>query len=339
MLILLTLLAMEIKPGTSAPAFRQPQMAARESQVALVYGAGTAVYFASSSDAGHNFAPAIKVADLAGLMLGRHRGPRVSILPHAIVISAVGAKGDLAVWRSADSGKTWTSAPPVNDVPGAAKEGLHAMVADHDGNLFATWLDLRAPGTTLYGAGSRDGGLTWGKNVAIYRSPAGTICQCCDPSLAIGEKGEISVMWRNFVDGNRDMYLSHSSDGVHFSSARKLGDGTWPLNACPMDGGGLAMNQGRLISAWRRGTQIYLDEPGKPETVIGAGKDVTVAAGKKGIYVIWTGEKGLQAKVPGKPAISQLSTEGAFPSLTALPDGSVLAAWEEKGAIRVEALP
>ena len=40
-----------------------------------------------------------------------------------------------------------TRAGVVNDVPDSAREGLHAMAADANGNLFAAWLDLRSKGT------------------------------------------------------------------------------------------------------------------------------------------------------------------------------------------------
>ena len=49
-------------------------------------------------------------------------------------------------------------------------------------------------------------------------------------------------MFRNNVNGSRDEYLVESRDGGRsFAAARKLGSGTWPLNGCPMDGGGLAI--------------------------------------------------------------------------------------------------
>src|SRR5260370_1332262 len=130
----------------------------------------------------------------------------------------------------------------INDAPAAAREGLHSMVAG-GGLLFATWLDDRAQGKRLYGATSKDAGLTWSKNVEVYESPSGTICQCCHPTALIDGNGVIHVMWRNALDGNRDMYVAHSKDGgVSFGRARKLGEGSWELNACPMDGGGLAID-------------------------------------------------------------------------------------------------
>jgi hypothetical protein len=101
--------------------------------------------------------------------------------------------------------------------------------------------------------------LTWSKNLMIYESPAGTICECCHPSAAIDSEGQVLVMWRNWLAGSRDMYLVRSRDGLTFSKPEKLGSGTWKLNACPMDGGGLAASQERLSphgaaitrSSWR----------------------------------------------------------------------------------------
>jgi hypothetical protein len=274
----------------------------------------------------------------------------VTILRDAIVITAIAGKdiskephahglpekGDLSVWRSTDRGKTWLRTGIINDVPGAAREGLHAIAADSKGTLFAAWLDLREPGTRLYGSRSTDGGRTWSKNALIYSSPDGTICQCCDPALAFDDAGEIWAMWRNALGGNRDLYVAHSSDGARFSAAQKLGKQSWALNACPMDGGGLVIDHGRVISAWRRGNEVFLAEPGLSESRLGDGKDVAIALGQRGAFVAWAGGKGVAVKAPGAEAPIQLSTDGSYPNLAALPDGSILAAWEEKGAIRLE---
>jgi hypothetical protein len=181
------------------------------------------------------------------------RGPRIVARGKALAVSAIygregrGRDGELLAWRSQDGGKTWQGPATVNDVPGAAREGLHAMAAAPDGTLACVWLDMRGRGTTLYGSFSRDGGATWSRNQLVYRSPDGTICECCHPSAAYDRSGRLHVMWRNALGGARDMYLSTSSDGGKtFSPARKLGKGTWPLDACPMDGGALAVSSGRL---------------------------------------------------------------------------------------------
>ena len=156
--------------------------------------------------------------------------------------------------------------------------------------------------------------------------------------LAIDAQGEIQVMWRNVMAGSRDLYLTHSRDGVHFSAAEKLGNGTWKLDACPMDGGGLAVDHGSLVSAWRRGNEIYLDRPGQPERALGEGRDVAITGGSHGAYVMWAGEKGLQLLTPGATSTVAVAPAGGYPNLVALPDGSVVAAWEDAGTIHTQRL-
>ncbi len=240
--------------------------------VVLGFGAGNAIYFNSSSDRGKTFRPPAKVAEAGIVPLSRHRGPRIALSGNAIVITAVaGSKsaegahahglpsdGDLLVWRSLDGGKTWSKGRAINDVAGSATEGLHALTGDGKGTLFAAWLDKRgAKGTKLYAARSTDGGATWSPNVVAYDSPSGSICECCHPSVAIDGAGNFVVMWRNSLGGSRDLYLATSRDGVTFSAPRKLGNGTWRIDACPMDGGGLAVSASRILTAWRREGNVF----------------------------------------------------------------------------------
>src|SRR5258708_3211246 len=188
--------------------------------IAVTFGAGSTVYFSASRDQGRTFSAPVKVAEAPLLALGRHRGPRVAITPSAIVISALvgtkdppGSDGDLKSWRSTDGGKTWSAGVAINDVVASAREGLQTMVSGPDGLVFAAWLDLRGKGTRLYGAVSKDGGASWSKNVSVYESTDGSICQCCHPTALIDAKSEIHVMWRNALGGARNMYLAHSNDG------------------------------------------------------------------------------------------------------------------------------
>ena len=337
--------------GPDAPA-REPQLAANASYVVLVFGAGRTIYFSSSPDRGKSFSAPAKVADVGILPLSRHRGPRVALSGSTIVITAVGGNkadegphahglpsdGDLLTWRSQDGGKTWSKGKAINDVPGSATEGLHALTSDGKGTLLAVWLDKRgAKGTKLYAARSTDDGATWSKNIAVYQSPDGSICECCHPSVAIDAAGRILVMWRNELAGARDMYLASSRDGVAFSSPEKLGTGTWQLNACPMDGGGLAVSPAKVLTAWRRDGNIFLAEPGRPERQIGTGKDVALALSGNRTYAIWSNGGKLEAWNDGNAVA--LSDAGAFPAVCALPAGGVLAAWEENGAIEIRRLP
>ena len=348
-LLLTTWLAASLGPvGSDAP--REPQLAARGSEVVLAFGAGNGIYFSSSHDSGRTFSSPVKVAQAGILPLTRHRGPRIVFSGPAILISAVVGRtpsagehahglpsdGDLLVWRSLDDGKTWSNGTRINDVPAAPTEGLHSLASDGKSRMFAAWLDKRSgKGTQLYGARSTNGGRTWSKNFAIYQSPEGTICECCHPSVAFDSNGQPLVMWRNWLAGSRDLYLARSRDGVWFDQPEKLGIGTWKLNACPMDGGAIAVSEGRVLTAWRRGETIFLDEPGRPETAIGPGKDVALAVNGREVFAIWTAPTGIVLWKNGQT--EQLASEGAFPAIVALPDAAI-AAWEQDGTIATRRL-
>ena len=177
----------------------------------------------------------------------------------------------------------------VNDRPKAAREGLHAMAADAEGQWRRCgW--TTASGRRASACGARfpsDGGATWAKNMMLYEVPGGTICECCHPSLASAGHGEFVVMWRNALEGSRDMYAMRLRDGS-VAGPGQQGVGTWKLDACPMDGGGLVLRNGRTASAWRRGKDVYLVEEGKPEMKLAAGQDVAMAANNQGLYVVWS---------------------------------------------------
>ena len=338
------LLAVQLVSDAPGVHYRQPQLAAADGIVALTFGAGDAVYFSASKDQATSFSTPVKVAESGRLALGRHRGPRIALAGGAIVISAIfaqkggGADGDLFAWRSTDGGKSWSQGVRINDVAAAAREGLHAMASDGKALVYAAWLDLRSRGTKLYGAYSLDAGATWSGNILVYESPAGNICECCHPSVAIDPAGRVYVMWRNWLGGARDMYLARSGDGgKSFGPAQKLGAGTWPLNACPMDGGGLALDaRGDPITVWRRQDAVFLARPGAAERELGKGKDPAVAAGRDGVYALWATAAGLRAQTPGKAEPAPLSGDGEFAHLAG--SGPVFAAWESKGAIVVERL-
>jgi hypothetical protein len=344
--LLTLILAASIQPPNANTPYRQPRLAAGQGQVVLTFGAEKSIYFASSADQGKTFSKPVKVADAGALALGRHRGPSAIVLKDALLISAViGAKtatgehahglpeaGDLTLWRSLDRGKTWSRYGVVNDAPGSAREGFHSIAVDGKGGLIATWLDLRTDKTQIFAARSSDGGRTWSKNTQIYASPSGSTCECCGPSV-VTDASQTWIMFRNSLNGSRDMFLAHSLDGMRFGAPQKSGTGTWKINACPMDGGGLVMDRGLPVAAWRRDKDVFVARFGQSETRVGAGHDIAVASNSKGVYVAWTGEHGIEILKPGAGKPMQLSPTGGFVNLVALPDGWLLAAWEQEGTL------
>jgi hypothetical protein len=350
-LILLAALALQITPVSTKAPNRQPQMASDGANVFLVFGSEHSIWVSRSNDEGHSFSSPEKIAALPALALGRHRGPRIVARGDTIVVSAVGGSkiaagahshglpsdGNLLAWRSIDGGRSWSQPVTVNDVPAAAREGLHAMAIDSKGTIAAVWLDLRSKGTKLFGALSHDAGATWSRNVLLYESPDGTICECCDPSIVSTGAQHFVVMFRNYLNGDRDLYaLNWSKSAV--SKAQKLGHDSWKLNACPMDGGGVVSIDGRVVSAWRRADTVFTAEPGKPETAIGKGKDIALASGTKGVFVAWSDPTGIEVHTPESMNPTRLSKGGGFPAMVRLSNGNVLAGWEEGGSIFTQVL-
>jgi hypothetical protein len=98
-----------------------------------------------------------------------------------------------------------------------------------------------------------------------------------------------------------------------------------------MDGGGLAISGGHTFTAWRRAEDLFLAEPGREEMRLGTGKDVALAVAGGIPYVAWTSGRKVELWTDAKTSV--LSEAGGFAALAGLADGSVVAAWEENGAI------
>lgn len=328
----------------------EPQVAIGSGKrVYVAFGAGDTLYASLSKDGGAAYGTPVRVGTVGQLSLGMRRGPRIVATPKGAVITAVygkkgnGTDGELMAWQSVDGGKSWLGPTVVNDVPGAAREGLHAMAAAPNGTLACAWLDLRESGTQVFASFSKDGGKTWGKNVRVYRSPAGNVCECCHPSLAYGPDNRLHIMWRNWLGGARDMYLSSTDDGGKtFSAARKLGSGTWPLNACPMDGGALATSKGGIDTIWRRENTMYVTRSSgneAKEVKIGTGQQGWIAATERGTYLVWqSGRAGsaILALTPNETALRTLAGTGQNPMVVAGggTNPAVVAVWADKEGIR-----
>jgi hypothetical protein len=319
---------------------RQPQLAiGGDGAVHLVFGNENSIFYCGSTDAATTFSQPVEVARCKALSLGMRRGPRIAAGHRALVVSAIagdvgkGRDGDLLAWRSSDGGRSWQGPVRVNEVSGSAREGLHAMAVSSGGDLYCAWLDLRNGKTEIFGARSSDDGATWTTNRRIYRSPSGSVCECCHPSVAFDPSGRLYVMWRNSVDGARDMYVAISTDGgMTFGSAQKLGWGTWPLEACPMDGGMIAPLASGLASVWRRERQIYLATQGQPEQRVGSGEQPWAAATPRGAVLAWLEKRpgNLLVLPPGGKPPRKIAENARDPVIAARSDtpGPVVIAWE-----------
>lgn len=332
-----------IASGKGANAPKQPQAAiGSDGSVHLVYGIGDTVQYCQSPDGGTTFGKAMQAFRVPNMSLGMRRGPRVVKTKNAVVVTAIGGQigkgrdGDVLAWRSTDAGKIWQGPVRVNDVADSAREGLHAMASGTNGMIWCVWLDLRDRKSEIYATVSTDGGATWEPNKCVYRSPDGSVCECCHPSVIVSGES-VHVMFRNSIGGDRDMYITSSMDGGNsFSDARKLGQGTWQLDACPMDGGMLACCPKRVPeTVWQRDGNVYTAAgDGSLEVLLGKGQQPWIAATSKGSVIVWTaGREGdllMQNSVSGQP--QKLAGAARDPMIAAASNatGPVIACWESK---------
>jgi hypothetical protein len=334
-------IAISASQGGQAP--KQPQTAVEsDGTVHLIYGSGDAVFYCRSTDGLTTFTKPREAFRVPNLSLGKRRGPRISVGKNSLVVTAVGGRqgkgrdGDVLAWRSADGGETWQGPVRVNDTADSAREGLHAMTSGPDGAVWATWLDLREKQTEIYASKSEDGGATWLPNVLVYRSPGGSVCECCHPSIMVNDDG-VHVMFRNSLAGNRDMYVATSTDaGKTFLPAKKVGQGSWKLDACPMDGGMLAAGpKGSIVTVWRRNGEVYsAASSGGREVMLGRGEQPWIAASVAGPVIVWTaGSEGeLLVLGPAAKQPKKLSMTARDPMVASAPNGKgpVIICWESK---------
>jgi BNR repeat-like domain len=307
----------------------QPQVAmAPSGRIHVVFGKDNAIFHTTSPD-GRAFSEPVKIGELEKLALKMRRGPRVTATDKLVLVTAIShSDGNVHAWTSADTGRTWKDGAHLNTVAKSAREGLQALAGDGRGLVAAVWLDMRGKGMEPWIRVSRDGGVTWADEVSIYQSPDGHICECCVPAVAISPAGEIAAMWRNWLGGSRDIYMSTSRDGRAFSPAQKLGAGTWKLNACPMDGGSLAFAPtGKWLAVWRRERTVFATDAMAPEKQLAANATQPVAAyAGKTPLTLWEANGALMLQ-RGTESPARFAENAAAASIVSGSDSAVVA-WE-----------
>jgi hypothetical protein len=309
---------------------QMPQLAKSKNNLYVVYGAGNSIMYSHSSDNGNTFSKPLLISVVPDVYTFAMRGPQIAVTNNNIIVTACTTLGNIFSFYKNKNG-AWTQGSRVNDADTICKEGLMALSADGN-NAFAVWLDLREnQRNKIYGAKSVDGGKTWGKNIFIYASPDTTVCECCKPSVIING-ANIYVMFRNWLNGNRDLYLIQSTDGGNtFSQAQKLGAGSWKLNGCPMDGGAIVLNNGIPETVWRRRDKVFIATPGMPEKEIGEGRNCTVETiNGKNVYA-WV-ENG-EIVFINPQGEKKLLGKGSLPVLKTLNNKQVICVWEKEKQI------
>ena len=281
---------------------RQPRVAVFGSQVAIAYAVGEDIMTTVSVDGGKTFPPAVRAGSIARLSVGMRRGPQIALTAKSLVVAGIGATaGNIMAWRSQDHGATWSSPVTINDQPQSAAEGLFSLAAGAVDTVWAVWLDARQKTSKIEISRSVDGGGVWSANRVFYAAPKGSVCECCQPQVATDGESAVAVMWRNHVGEARDQWLSSSTNGgTSFDTPVKLGSGTWNLNACPMDGGGVAIAGTSVQTIWRRESTLFtVAPPVTIETSLGTGKNGSILIAGKKVFRAWQNGERIMAAVDG----------------------------------------
>lgn len=316
---------------TEIGAGEQPQLAVDPGgTVRLVYGQENRIFYSVSNDYGVSFSKPTLIAEISEMHLGMGRGPQLACSRDYSIVTAIDKTGNIHCFRMDHKTDKWSEQGTVNDIEGSAPEGLMGLAADEQNNFYAVWLDLRNDRKNKIGFSSMTGDGAWSKNKIVYKSPDGSVCQCCKPSVAVREKN-VSLMFRNWLNGSRDLYVMVSSNrGSQFGNAAKLGNGTWKLNACPMDGGGILIDKNNnMHTVWQREGAVYYDQPGEAESRIAEGRSCGLF-GDEAPFMTW--QEGRE--IYGQPlhGARTIIGEGSFVNVVQLMDGW-LATWEWQGKI------
>lgn len=307
----------------------QPQITLDDNGlVRLVFGLDDKILYATSVDNGKTFSQPIIIGKVEKMHLGMTRGPQLASSRDYSVVAAMDETGNIHSFRLTHKTGKWEKLSNVNDVEGSAPEGLMSVAADGNNNFFAAWLDLREYRKNNIAFSTLKNNSTWSENKFAYKSTEDHVCECCKPSIA-AKGSHVSIMFRNWLKGSRDLYLVTSTNGGQdFSEAQKLGKGTWPLKGCPMDGGGLFIDsKNQIHTAWQRDGQIFYAEPGQQEEKIGEGRHV----GMNGNLITW--ESGSDLIVKRLNNLEQKIGQGTALKVCELSDKSILAIWEKEEQI------
>jgi hypothetical protein len=307
----------------------------------LENGKSKDLFYVVSRDLGKTFSEPYLMGSFSKMGLGMGRGPQIASTENYTTVTIGDLGGNLFAYRLDHEKNRWSGRIRVNDGDSTALEALSSLDAGKGNNVVAVWLDTRLEKTNnLYGALSRDGGLTWDKNILVYKGAQKGICECCKPSVFIGAGGQIYAMFRNKLDGARNLYLTTSKDnGQHFESAQKLGTADYMINACPMDGGDLtADKKGKVTTVWRRQTDVYLSVPGEAEIKLGQGRTPVVQQTDKGVAIAWEQNGVIQFRSPDGTQTVSLGN-GQYPKLALMPNQEkIICTFEREGRIIVKLL-
>jgi hypothetical protein len=229
---------------------------------------GFDAWIAVSADTGASFGAPVRLnARAAAVAASAEDAPQAAFGPEGrmVVVWAERRAGsaraiDVMAAASGDGGASFSEPAVVNDDAGDARETRHRLPAVAfltDGTAFAAWTDERenrgdpAPGTTcVFAATSENGGLSWDDNRPI----TDRACPCCRIAVAVDDSDRVGVAYRSGAGNLRDPALAVTFDrGESVALDTVLVADRWESPDCPGAGLALAAGAGSGRLAWYTG--------------------------------------------------------------------------------------
>jgi len=169
------------------------------------------IYSSKSTNHGAFFIGDVRVDGSSG---GDQLSPDIAIgnddTIHVLWQDSRGSTDDIYYSNSTNSGSTFNTDKRVDD--SSSGQQRSPAIAVYGTTIHAVWEDTRNGNYDIYYAKSSDNGDTWGTNVRVDNTGAGTSDQRY-PDLITDSGGDIFVAWQDNRNGNFDIYFASSTNG------------------------------------------------------------------------------------------------------------------------------
>lgn len=267
---------------------------------------------AQSADNGKTFANRRVIVSGAGISGSRLMRPKVMTKKDGSLVAVftnrteVNGKRstDIQCSVSTDNGLTWSTPKSVDtDATPGVRGFFDAVVLPNDEIAVAYLKDVA--GSTKHE--ERDLRLVRTKNGVFQPETVidHVVCDCCNISLLVDDKGALTVYYRDNNDDIRDMAKMTSTDnGLTFSKPQIIYTDNWKIAGCPHSGAySTNYGTGKLIT-WFSGTEKdkgvrLVTQDGKRLALANdpsARNGYVSAQDKKGVFV-WEQNKGDQSQI------------------------------------------
>ena len=148
---------------------------------------------------------------------------------------------DVIVARSTDHGATWQTLGKVHEDKTKTEHGFVSFVTEADG-VRAFWLDGREMageegdphGDAAAGSMTLRTAIV-GSDMAASTLIDNRVCECCNTSAAMTDRGSVVVYRDRDADEIRDIYIVRRVDDDWTQPRRLFADG-WKIAGCPVNG-------------------------------------------------------------------------------------------------------